>query len=92
MEKKTLTTTEFSAKFRSKQEVYRFLAYEAEVYLPPYHSVTVWHLRDLCSGKRKPIKANKVKTITIPIIPVTPLPAPLAVPAVTLEKTLKPIS
>jgi hypothetical protein len=46
--------------------VYRFLAYEAEIFLPPYQNVTVWHLSDLASGKRKPIKAAAVKTINIP--------------------------
>ena len=81
MEKKVVTQSEFASKFRSKEEVskiwifinfrvrlqvYRFLAYEAEIFLPPFQNVTVWHLSDLASGKRKPIKAAAVKTISIP--------------------------
>jgi hypothetical protein len=46
--------------------VYRFLAYDAEIFLPHFRSVTVWHLRDLASGKRRPIKASAVKTINVP--------------------------
>ena len=40
MEKKTITAQEFASKFRSKEECYRFLAYEAEIFLPPYQNVT----------------------------------------------------
>ncbi len=54
------------AKYSSKVEVYRFLSFEVGAYVPPYDSVTVWHLRDLASGKRKIIKADNVKTIMIP--------------------------
>ena len=43
----------FNAKYSTKGEVYRFLATEAMVYLPPYQTVTIWHLRDLASSKKK---------------------------------------
>ena len=46
--------------------MYRFLAYEAEIYLPPIATVTIWHCRDLASGKRKPIKCSDVKDISLP--------------------------
>jgi len=36
------------------------------VYVPHYDSVTVFHLRDLASGKRKKILAKDVKKIFIP--------------------------
>ena len=43
----------FSAKFSTKGEVWRFLATEAGIYLPPYQTVTIWHLKDLASGAKK---------------------------------------
>ena len=64
--KNVLTTAEFGAKFRSKTEVYRFLAFDVGAYLPSYADVTVWHLRDIAQGKKKYIKADKVKTIQVP--------------------------
>ena len=42
----------FNAKFASKGEVYRFLATECSVYLPPYQTVTIWHLKDLASSNK----------------------------------------
>ena len=61
-----VTTNEFNNKFRSKREVYQFLALDVGAYLPAYDNVTVFHLRDLASGKRHIIKADKVKTIHVP--------------------------
>ena len=61
-----VTTAEFMAKYRSKPEVFRFLAFDVGAYLPPYGAITVWHLRDLAGGKRKFIKADVVKTIHVP--------------------------
>ena len=61
-----VTAAEFNAKFRSKREVYQFLAFDVGAYLPPYDNVTVFHLRDLASGKRQIIKADRVKTIHVP--------------------------
>lgn len=43
----------FSAKCGTKGEVYRFLATEAMVYLPSYDTVTIWHLKELASGKKR---------------------------------------
>jgi len=45
-----ITTNEFNSKFRSKREVYQFLAFDVGAYLPSFDSVTIWHLRDLGSG------------------------------------------
>ncbi len=58
-----VTSNEFNSKFSSKKEVFRFLAFDCGIYLPSYDAVTVWHLRDIASGKRKHIKAAAVKTI-----------------------------
>ena len=46
--------------------MYKFLAHNNGVYLPPYEDVTVWHLRDLSSGKKRRIKGIDVKYIMIP--------------------------
>ena len=43
----------FSAKFRSKKEVWTFLTVEVGAYLPPYENVTIYHLKDLISGAKK---------------------------------------
>ena len=64
--KKTVTAAEFASKFNSKMEVYRFLNVEVRAYLSSYHTMTVWHLRDLANGKRKIIKCEKVKVLPIP--------------------------
>ena len=51
--KARLTTSEFSAKFRSKNEVYAFLSIDDEAYLPSKDCVTIYFLKDLVNGKRK---------------------------------------
>lgn len=56
----------FQAKYKSKREVWRFLSTDASVYLPPYQTVTIYHMRDLVAGKRRMIKTDKVKTINVP--------------------------
>ena len=43
----------FSAKFRSKKEVWNFLSIEVGAYLPPYENVTIYHLKELISGTKK---------------------------------------
>ena len=49
----TMTLSTFAAKFGTKGEIYRFLATEAMIYLPPYQTVTIWHLKDLAASKKK---------------------------------------
>ena len=61
-----VTAATFGAKYTNKREVYRFLATEANVYLPPMDNVTIWHLRDLARGERKRIDAKDVQHIAIP--------------------------
>ena len=61
-----ITATEFAAKFQSKREVYRFLSSDVKAYLPNYEAVTVWHLRDLASGKKKLIKNEDANHFTVP--------------------------
>jgi len=56
----------FGAKYQSKREVYRFLSHDCGAYLSTYETMTIFHLRDLMSGKRKRIKAVDVKVIQVP--------------------------
>ena len=61
-----ITAAQFKAKFSDKPETYKFLAYEVGAYLPHYDCVTIFHLRDLASNKRKKIQSTDVKKIFIP--------------------------
>lgn len=58
--KTNVTAASFAAKYQSKVEVYRFLATDVHVYLPPPENVTTWHLRDLANGTRKKILSKDV--------------------------------
>ena len=51
--KESMAAKTFSAKFRSKKEVWTFLTIEVGAYLPPYENVTIYHLKDLISGSKK---------------------------------------
>ena len=51
--KTRITTSEFSAKFRSKNEVYSFLSIDVAAYLPPPECATIYFLKDLVNGKKK---------------------------------------
>ena len=61
-----ITAMQFSAKYRSKNEIFRFLSSECEVYFSSYATVTIFHLKDICAGKRRIIKAKDVKYINVP--------------------------
>ena len=61
-----ITSSEFAAKFQSKREVYRFLASDVKAYLPSIETTTIWHLRDLASGKKRIIKSEKIKHLNVP--------------------------
>lgn len=47
-----ITTAEFSAKFKSKQELFFFLTVECKAYLPPIETCTIYWLKKLMSGER----------------------------------------
>ena len=47
--------------------MYRFLASEVGAFLDSYTSMTVWHLRDIMSGKRRLVKSKEVKHIHVPM-------------------------
>ena len=42
-----------NAKFGTKIEIYRPIANEAMIYLPPYQTVTIWHLKELAASTKK---------------------------------------
>ena len=62
----SVNAASFGAKYASKREVYRFLTSEARVYLPSYDTVTIFHMRDLVAGRRRMIKQDDVKVISVP--------------------------
>jgi len=64
--KKHITSKEFAAKYRSKREIYNFLATDVGVFLPPYDNVTIYYLKDLLMGRRKMLKTTLIRTIHIP--------------------------
>ena len=47
-------------------QIYRFVGTECHAYVPPYDTVTIWHLRDLASHARTMIHAEKIKHINVP--------------------------
>ena len=48
-----ITTAEFSAKFRTKYEIYQFLTIDALAFLPPPECVTIYFLKDIIRGVKK---------------------------------------
>ena len=62
----SISSKEFAAKYRSKREIYNFLATDVGVYLPPYDNVTIYFIKDLLFGRKKMISTKMVKTIHIP--------------------------
>ena len=61
----TVDVKTFGSKFGTKVEIYRFLTVEAGIFLPDYHTVTAWHMKDLCSGE---------KTVSTPSSLIRPAP------------------
>ena len=61
-----MSIQEFEAKFKTKNDCYRFLSSECHTYLPDRRTVTIWFLRDLAAGKRRRLKRNEVKLIDVP--------------------------
>ena len=52
-QKQQVTSAAFSAKFRSKREIYSFLTLDAKAYLCNCDNLTIYFLKDLVTGKRK---------------------------------------
>ena len=52
-QKPRISATEFSAKFKSKREIYHFLTIDVKAYLPSYENLTIYFLRDLVAGAKR---------------------------------------
>lgn len=48
-----IATASFSAKYKSKREIWNFLTVKVAAYLPPYENITIYHMKDLVSGQKK---------------------------------------
>ena len=48
-----VTVAAFSAKYRSKREVYCFLTVDVHAYLPALHTLTIYFLKDIITGAKK---------------------------------------
>ena len=49
----SIATNELATKAKSKNEIYRLLATEGKVYLPPQNESNHYYLSDIISGKIK---------------------------------------
>ena len=61
-----VSSKEFSAKYRSKREIYNFLATDVGVYLPPYDNITIYFLKELMNGQKKMLNTKQIRTIHVP--------------------------
>ena len=55
-----ISSKEFASKYRSKREIYNFLATDVGVYLPPYDNVTIYFLKDLMCGRKKMLRTTTI--------------------------------
>ena len=51
--KETITTNELGTKAKSKNEFYRLLAKEGNIFLPPQNEASHYYLSDVISGRLK---------------------------------------
>ena len=63
-----MTALAFASKYKSKREVYNFLAVEVKAYLPPYDTLTIYFLKDLVDGTKKSKKTRHFITSLISFI------------------------
>ena len=61
-----MSSKEFSAKYKSKREIFNFMATDVGVFLPPYDNVTIYFLKELMNGKKKMLRNTQIRTILIP--------------------------
>ena len=61
-----VSSKEFAAKYRSKKEIFNFLAADVGVYLPPFDNVTIYFLKELMNGQKSTISTKRIRTIHIP--------------------------
>ena len=59
MENTKLNIRDLGSKFRSKNEIYRFLTSEADMHLPPQKEWSIYFVRDILSGIKRVRKFSK---------------------------------
>ena len=88
MEPQFVNVAAFSSKFRTKREIFTFLAVDGEAYLPPFETVTVYFLKDIIQGQKKCKYPYFVLTIAVVSThAVRHLPVP-QYPNLSMEKIL----
>ena len=48
-----IASASFSAKYKSKAEIFRFLTVDVKCYLPKYENITIYFLKDVIKGSKK---------------------------------------
>ena len=48
-----INSAAFASKFKSKREIWTFLTVDVGAFLPSYEHCTIYHLKDIISGKKK---------------------------------------
>ena len=48
-----VTALAFASKYKSKREVYNFLAVDFKAYLPHYDTIAIYFLKDIVNGTKK---------------------------------------
>lgn len=61
-----VNVSSFAAKYRSKREIYRFIAYECKVLVPSIETVTMAHLSDIISGRKMSVQLEQLRPINVP--------------------------
>ena len=60
MEPSQINLNNLGIKAQTKNELYRFLTSEADLYLPPQKETSIYFVRDILKNRKK-VRANKFK-------------------------------
>ena len=66
VEKVRITAEEFAAQARDKTEIYHKVSHDWGIYVPHVDQITTWHMRDLSTGIKKPIRSHEIKHLHVP--------------------------
>ena len=61
-----ISVKEFAAKYNTKREVYKFLVVDGARYCPPIDTVSIWHLKEMASGKKGSIRLKDIDKLVVP--------------------------
>ena len=56
-----VSSKEFASKYKSKREIFNFLATEVGIYLPPYECCTIYFLKEIMGGSKRMIRTTKIR-------------------------------